>query len=751
MIKKIAISFSIFVVTLAVALIVAPKFYDVNAKLKPLIIQAIESNLDVKAELGNLDLDLLFGVNIGISSLKLTEIQSKNVLFQMENASLRIPYLSLLTGKISVTLISDKPRVSLLKLKDGSLNISKIMKATAAPTETQAKATGGGTQLAPLGAIAFSTKITEAEILFKDLQTGFDYKIDKFNLGLDNVGLNRDFSFTVSTDLGVDNKKDLFLKGGATIDGQAKVITSGAQFENILLKSEVDLTSLEVKAFNLLNKTKDIPFKIALDLEASAQKALLKNIETKMGQFKVQIQGSIQNFTAPLLDLKITSNDLDLDEWKKAILPLKQMDMQGLASLDLTVKGSPSQTNLGGTLQFKKGSLKIAALNDRITDLQATINLSGNRATIKGAGLKIGASDLNLSGTIENFSSPKIEMKLTSSLLNLDKMLPAAPVSEKKAYNPMMPTIIPRAYAQESDKALSELLAQIRNNPLLAKIDLSLNAQIQKAVIQNAELTDLKADVFLKNLVFTMKNATLKAFQGAGKTFFQIDLSQAAPSFQFTTDLNNIDINSAILSQSKELDKFLTGKANANLIINGVGLESQQIRKNLKGTGGFFVKEGAWSGAKPLKSLGEKVSKIPKAGEYLSKVNITDRFKELKADFLIQNGALNIQKALMDMEDAKTAIEANGQVDFDLNLKLAGGILAPIKDVPKDLKNRDGRARIPFEMRGKAKAPTVEWEKTIGPIAKAYAKDEGKKLLKQGAEKLIKDENVKKLFDKIKF
>jgi len=122
---------------------------------------------------------------------------------------------------------------------------------------------------------------------------------------------------------------------------------------------------------------------------------------------------------------------------------------------------------------------------------------------------------------------------------------------------------------------------------------------------------------------------------------------------------------------------------------------------------------------------------------------------------VIQNGALNITKSRADMEQTDVTIDTTGTVTFDKKLNLRGDLLAKLGAVPKDLKAADGRAKIPYEMRGTTENPDIDWEKTVAVIAKAYAKDEGKKILNEQVDKLkdklIKDENVKKLFKGFKF
>lgn len=744
--KIIKIGASIFAVIIII-LATLPFFIDIDAKLRPVITQTIEDNLDVKAELGRLSLNLLWGVNVGIENLKLTENKTKNVLFELQNAKLSIPYSSLLLGRISVTLNTEKPIIRVTRYKDGTLNVTKLMKSK---EPTQGASDSGGASGAALGSrLSFSTNIQKAELLFKDDVSGFNYKIDDLALILDNVGINKDFDILVKTHLNVDNKKDIALDGTLSFEGKTNIQMGVEGFQSIRLNSKLDLSDIEVRYAKLLNKPKEIPLIINAELTATKNSANIEKLEMNAGKLSVTAAGTVQNFDRPTVDFKVTSSGLDLEKWQPVIAPLKDFDMKGKLNLDIKLTGTSPNYNLNGKFDYKDGSLKVAAIKPRVTDINMSVVMSGQTMQIQNTGLKIGSSDMKLSGTVKNFAAPEVDLIMNSKFLNLDEMMPPSPEAKKQA-------------AKESPKGASGEdvavmvagpLAMMQSNPTIRNLDLKATTSVAKLIVKNATIEDLKADAYFKNLVLTIKNASLKTFNGQAKVFAQFDLSSQTPTYQFTADVANLDINQAVVSQFKELDKTITGKANGNIIVSGTGLAQAQVKRNLKGSGKFNIKDGAWSGAVPLKKIGEKLSGIPGVGDKLAGVKIDDRFKIFNADFMIQNGALNIQKAMVDTMQSNTAIEASGSIDFDQNLKMKGNVLAPIKDVPKDLKAADGRGKIPFELLGTVTAPDVEWESTVRTIGKAYAKDEGKKLLNKGLEKAQDKlpENVKKLFKGLKF
>ncbi len=750
--KKIALIVGGIFASIVLALAVVPMFIDIDAKLRPVITQTIENTMDVKADLGKLSLSLLWGVNVGIENLKITENQTKNVMFELQGARLQIPYLSLITGTLSVTLKTEKPVIRVVRYKDGSLNVTRVMKQKSEQVQ-QTEESSGDTGAAALGSrLSFSTDIEKAQLHINDQISQFNFKVEELNLKLKNVGINREFEVDLSTQLNIDNKKDIRLAGLLVFDGTTEIQMGANGFESVRMDSTLDLSAIEVRYAKLMNKSKDVAFIVQSKLSATPTSAKLDHIKMKAGSFEVLTEGSVTNFSQPTVDLKITSNELDLSQWKTVLAPLKDFDMDGKLSLDLKVTGSAPNYNLNGKFDFKNGSMKVAALKPRVTDINMVATMSGQTIKFQNTGLKIGSSDMKLDGSVSNFAAPEIDLNMKSKLLNLDEMMPPASAQNQAAKKEEAGSPA-GATAEDVGAMVAGPLAMMQANPTIKNMDLKASAQVDKLIVKNATIESLKADTYFKGLILTIKNASLKTFEGTAKAFLQFDMSTSSPSYQMTADVSGININQAVVSQFKDLDKAITGKANGNLIVSGVGLKQAQVKNNLKGSGKFNIKDGAWSGAVPLKKIGEKLSKIPKVGEKLSGLKVDDRFKAFNVDFSIQNSALNIQRALIDTMEANTAIEASGVVDFDQNMKMKGNVLAPIKDVPKDLKTADGRGKIPFELTGKATSPSVEWEKTVQVIAKAYAKDEGKKLINKGVEKAKEQlgDKVKDLFKGIKF
>ncbi len=738
--------FGFFVVIVIVGLACVPIFYDVNTKLKPEIQKAIEKSLNAKVEIGKLSLSALFGINVGVESLRIIENEDDNVFFEMKDAKLKIPILSLLTGKLSVTLNAHRPIIRLNKDKEGKLNVSKLLKTSDESAKQGAATAAGAESSFGLGRVAFSTDITDASIEFKDKKSGAEYKINELNFVSHNIGLGKPFETTISANLSVDNKKDIRLKGKLSFDGKTEIEASGQKLDGLSFKSRLDLTDLEIEYLGLLNKGKGIPLSVDADVVASSDSLRLQSVELLANTFKIKAAGTVTNFDHPNVDVKISSNQLKLQEWKKIIKPLKELDIEGNATFDLAILGAPGEIEYSGSFDLKDSSMKIPGLVPRATEVTASLNVKTDELSIQKAAIKIGSSDLSLSGTVKNFSAPAISLTYFSKKLDLDEMLPQ-PSKQKAAEG--VPSEDPRAL----EKSLAQLegpITLIQKNPILRNMNLRAQTTIDSLIIKGAEIAGVKAPVRFNGLVLTMENALFGAFGGSGTTDLRIDFSQKKPVYSFKAKVQKLDTNKAMVSQFKELDKTLTGMANANFEVHGVGVTLEDLNKHLAGRGSMNVQNGSWSGLGVLKMIGEKLKSIPKVAQAVSGIKITDKFKVLKSDFTIGGGRFNIQNGIMEMESANTMVTLNGFIAFTKDMNMRGEVVAPMGQVPKKMATSDGRGKIPYEIKGRVNDPKVDWDATLKPVAMAFAQQEGQKFLKKEVDKL-KNDGIKKLFKGLKF
>lgn len=134
--KKIFIALGIVLILAIIGLAVTPLFLDINKRIKPIIVDALEKNLNAKVAMGDISLSLFGKVNLQIDSLKI--IKDKMTV-DVADLNLMMPYSVLQknpadwTKKIKIQILADEISVNnrqllIKKFKSDLLKEESIVK-----------------------------------------------------------------------------------------------------------------------------------------------------------------------------------------------------------------------------------------------------------------------------------------------------------------------------------------------------------------------------------------------------------------------------------------------------------------------------------------------------------------------------------------------------------------------------------------------------------------------------------------------
>jgi hypothetical protein len=756
--KKILIGLVALVGLFVLAILLVPVFYDVDKNVRPQIESAVQENLNAKAEIGRLSLSLLTGISVGIESFKLVDLKNQEVFF-MKDAKLKVPFFSLLGGKLKITVVADKPRITVVKDKNGQINLLSLVKEkaqTQKPIEEE-KEGGGVSSGAVAGAgsrVFISTAIKDANVSYKDLATGMVSKIENLTFETTDIGLNRKFPLSLQAKLAVSDNKDMKLEGLLKLKGEVGTEFGDQGFKLATLSADFDLSQLGIFYGNLFKKPAGIPLGMRADIQASMDQIQFNELKFTVNDFSINTKGTVKDLENPTFAIKVRSNKLDISQWKKILKPVSDFDVSGNVELSFDLNGSLKKPSYKGRLSLQNANLKVPGIKPRAERVNANIIIKTNQLDLKNTNLVLGKSDLDIKGAIKNFSAPQIDIAMNSNVLDVDEILgppknPPKETSEKENEEKLSD--------EELDRKVEQLAAgplkMIRSNPMLRKLKLRSSTKIKKLVVSKVTATNFIANVSFINLVLSLDKAALEVFKGKVNTNVGVDFKPKDPSYKAAGKAVNIDLDQAVKSQFPKLDKFITGRAFTDFNIAGKGVIPSKVKKNLTGKGKFNIANGTWSALTPLKMIGEKLKKIPKVGDKAKGMKVGNKFKSFQGNYTIGGGQLNLHNAEIDLEEAKTALKMKGKIKFNMTMEMKGDVISPL-NMPKKLRLKDGRSKVPFELEGPLSSPKVKWEKTINPVAAAYAEDEGKKLLKKGVKDLkknIKNKEIKKLLDGIRW
>lgn len=755
MLKKLLIGLGVIIGLVVLAIVAIPFFFDAN-KLRPEIKKIVEQNLNADFSIGELKLSLWGGVNFQISQMTLSEKGGKP-LFSMKDAKLVLPFSSVLGGKPDVTLVVQKPEINVVSDQEGKLNILKITK----PTETKAeeKTQDSGKAVGAAAGLAFdlSFKISEGKLTYSDLKKNTKTELSGLGLEIRKFGINQPFSINFKSDFNSKEMKELTLKGPLTLKGEAAIYINPSGLERVDLNAEGDLSGLIVKYADLFNKTADVPLKVNAQISASDKFLKMKEVKFTVNDASVSVKGQVDDFSAPNMNIEVSSTKFIFENWQGIIKPLKDFDFKGNAQIAVKVAGTIEKLSYSGKTTLSGASLKAPGIVPRVSDLKATLDFSNDTVTLSQSGLKMGDSDLGFSGTVKNFSKPVVVFNVVSQSFNVDSLLPQKTPEQIKAAEQA------EAAAAATGKSTGMTDAQIeaavvgpiilmKRNPTMRGLDFTANVNMKKITVRKADITNLNAEMNFKNLAMVLKKATAQAFGGTANFTTTIDFKAAEPAYQVSGDVSGVDINAAVTNQMPVAKDTIFGKTYGKINLSGAGVTKARAKATLRGTIKTEIKNGSWSSLTAMKQIGEKLASLPGGiKDKVGGINITDKFRQLKADINVSNGKFNITNLLAEMEANNTTVNGQGWVDFDMNNEIGGRIMAPGgQGLPAKNKTADGRMNIPYDIGCKLTSPCFKADRLLKELGEAVLKEEGTKVLKKAIEK-IDNPQVQELLKKLPF
>jgi hypothetical protein len=463
--------------------------------------------------------------------------------------------------------------------------------------------------------------------------------------------------------------------------------------------------SLALKSITI--KFTDLPQAINnlnADIAFSDNSLTVNTMKLQLGSNPIEIRAKVDNFAKPMVDAAILA-DVRLGELKDVIqLPPDAM-LDGRIVADIKARGEadpadPTKLDLKGVLDLQKVTmlwsplLKPAVINGRLT--------LSSKMVGQNMAVSIGQSSLSMNTTITNYLSfilpdstkklprTNVDMKLTSSFLNIDEILaPPAPEGKSAAAAPPVP-IAP-----------------------LPRLDLKALVTANKIIYQGFTMSKMVTKISIVNDIATMNFST--GFAGGTITnALNADMRNVQNvSFKNNLTVNSIEVNDLMARfgdfikpvtplnrELQSINKCLFGRINLQSSLSGSGGTADDIVKSITGNLGAQMANGKIENApfaRATSSSFAKFLKIDKLGSF-DVIN----FRDLGASIRLANGQAIFDnvKILSDVADW----EAKGMVGFDalmdmtvtsrLGKQISGRLLAAEGAVKGGLKNVLGKTQL---------------------------------------------------------
>lgn len=750
----------LIVIIIAVAGLVALPFVvdpnDYKDEISSQVEKATGRNLTLQ---GDIELSVFPWIALELGPLSLSNAQGfkADSFAQVEAAEVRIKLMPLLKKQLEMdTVVLDGLVLNLETDKNGKTNwddltqADEVVKEEAKPSKEKS-----GPALAAISIAG--VQLTNANILWSDASKGENYQLRNLNLNTDPLVPGEPTAVDMAFDL-ISAKPEA--KAHVTLD------------TNVMVDMENQQYALTDLAFTTIAEGKALPFaqadiKLNGDIKADMVKQLVSVTDLALAAkanndtqtIDAQISGQINSnlasqqttvdgfeLTANIKDPSLPGEQADLKLTSKITADLKQQTLTLSALMleleELMLAADIKANNIlgdkpgfAGNVHIQPFSLrKLAndmdielpemADNKTLENVEVKAELEGSASHINAKQLDVTLDQSKLAGqfAINNFAKPAYNFKLKLDQIDVDRYLP--PVEESKGET--KPAATPATAAAGASSQLP--LDALRQINAKGSIDIG-KMKATGLTSENIHVTINAADGLVK---LTPMSANL--YQGSYNGNVTLDARSDKLKLAIDEKVKGVQAGPLLKDMSGEDEAPVTGTANANAKLTGVGATVDEIKQTLNGNGGFSFTDGALKGINIAEAI--RKAKAALSGQKLpaSDAPVQTDFSALTGTFTAKNGVIDnqdlaLKSPLLRISGAGQASLPKETIDYSLNVGIVGTISG---QGGKELTELKGLT-IPVKITGTFSEP-----KPSVDLA-GMVKDKAKQELKSKAEEKIKE------------
>lgn len=371
----------------------------------------------------------------------------------------------------------------------------------------------------------------------------------------------------------------------------------------------------------------------------------------------LDVQGSISDFSNPMLDLKVMAN-VGMEDVRD-FMSLDTLEVcEGNIYSQVTIKGRPSlnQYELSGKTELSGGILRLKDSNRLFEKVGATVLFDNKSAVVQRLVGEVNGSDFSVNGALKN---------LIPFLLKENERLVAEAVFQSKELN-----LTDFLETEESSRSNKEYLLVLPD-----RIDFSLNSKIGKFSFGKFEATDISGILNLKNGKFSVDPVSFATSGGNFLSQLSLEpISAGLFNLRLAASFKDIDIQRLFTSfdnfgQEFITDRHLRGRTTASVQLSFVMSNALDIdKKTIDGLIDIGIKDGQLIGLESLQEVALYIKKNKLIAPFVDEDKFADRMKDIKFSYLenvieIKNEQIIIPS--MEIKSTALDISVNGKHGFD--------------------------------------------------------------------------------------
>lgn len=546
------------------------------------------------------------------------------------------------------------------------------------------------------------------------------------------------------------SRKDLQLEGIVDLTSLTKLELSQSAIRSLSTQTEIDLKETTVSYSEMFYKKQGTPLAANLLLQSSANKAEIRKADLLLGTIRANARGTVDNFSNPSVNLKVETVPFNLIELLSFLPSAKSKavtQVQGMVGIKANLMGpllSKEGPRVSGVLDLRQLAA-IYELDDtkkkiHLSNLTTLIQFTKETANTNRFYAVFPHTQLTGAFDIKSFSTPELTFSLQSNQFQLTDFydLPKG--------QGIPPGAVPIPISHSKSKKENDF----RSNPLIPKAKIKGTVAFKNTDLGYMKTDALTANITLDSLLLQINPFMMHAFGGKVTSVTEWNGRSQIPVIKQTLKVDNVNASQFIGSYTDKAKDVLDGSFSTDMEITFSGMEAEEIKKSLLGTGTFSLKEGHIKTVRFTKQPMESLKKIPLIGRGITKTDWDEKLNDANGSFQLKEGKLLLSNLILHTPyfDAKAT---NVSVDMNQNLQ-AKLLWFPKSNLISEetlevLKDEQGAASLPLLLTGTLTTPQLSLDASIvQDRLKAYAgrKVEAEKTKAVNEIKKRTEEEIKK-------
>lgn len=627
-----------------------PFFVEVD-DYRPEILKAVNSQINGSLNLGKLRLSLWGKVAVGVENAELKD-SSNRVVLSVGKFDLRVPLLSVITGRPAVYVDMVHPVISAHRNKKGEWNLLSLSKNQPTqpknPEDAAPESVGGKKELPSWTQRAIvGLRIFQADLKITDEKNNSDYGMRNLELNADSLSLSQPSSFSLKAQLDSALNESASVKGPFEIKGKVNG-------EEIVL--EAQLQKVVVLFGKQFRKDETVPAYFRVELLRKPQEIEIKEGKIQFHTAKFAIQGNVKNWEAPAggqLNVSVQTPGVDLASFSALLPGVDKTALQGNLKAKCALEGTTLKPE--GLVEAALEGVKVKGENFK-QDLEIDGQLKASLQKVEKLAMQFKAEgfDLRLTTQVSDFENPKLRVVGESNEMDLDKLLDwekmkkanlvrfeknkAAEVSSDKGGGTGNPIDVPDYDAP---------LGFLKKNEIVKKTTGEISFVGKSLKFYNVLIEPVRGKFSLGNLRLVGGFEEARIFDGKTKLNMQLEFSSDRPRYSFQVPVSNIELQKAVASQLEILKNTMTGSLSGDISGRGESFNPVLAKKNLVASGKMRITQSKLSSIDLNKilseSAGEMISKVGEKipalkGKNLQPGSVSSEFQQITGTFSIKDG-----------------------------------------------------------------------------------------------------------------